>query len=123
LHRDLGGGVGPVVAGAVDAAGVGDPVAFGEHGDRLGPARVRWIGPVRGDVPLVRTQRTARGTLGLGLRHARRAQARELVERSVVVRERRRAGLARDPVHARAKLGGEYLLARATRGAAAMAER
>ena len=39
LHRDLGRRVGAVIAAAVHLAALAQPVALGEHGDRLGPGR------------------------------------------------------------------------------------
>src|SRR5436309_3264439 len=52
----------------------------------------------------------------------RRAQPRKIRQRAVVVGKRRRAGLAGDPVHLRARAGIEHLLAREARGSDTMAE-
>ena len=84
LHRDLGGGIGPAIAGAVNAPGVGEPVALGQHADRLRPARIGGIGPVGGDVPLVRPKRSAarRARVVLGRTPARTAAHRSSSERS-----------------------------------------
>ena len=100
LQRDLGRGVRAVVAGAVDRPLCAQPVALGQHGDRLGPRPVaRAVGALGGDVPLVRTQRAAGAALRFGRRRrAGAAQARQLVEREAVAREARRAGLAGEPV-------------------------
>ena len=90
LHRDFRGGIRAVVAGAMDAPDSGEPVALGEHADHLRPARIRGIGAIGGDVPLVGTQRTAgprtrafalvasagRAALGRTAARARRARRR-----------------------------------------------
>src|SRR5258708_28226130 len=52
LHRDLGSGIGAVIASAVDAAGIVDPVAFGKHADDLRPTPIAALGPIRPDLPL-----------------------------------------------------------------------
>src|SRR5436309_2019812 len=60
LHCDLCGRIGAVIARAVDATGIADPVALGEHADDLCPARIAALRAVGRDVPFVGTQRPAR---------------------------------------------------------------
>ena len=117
-------GFGSVIARAVYAPGRGQPVALGEDGDHLVPARIGGVRPVRSHVPLVRTQRSA--GVAVPLRRRRRrvgAQRGEVVERAIVVGKGRRSGLARDPVHLRAGSRIEHLLARQSRRAGAVTER
>ena len=122
LERDLGRRVGSVVTRAVNAPRVGHPVALGEHADRLRPARARRIHPIGGDIPFVRAERAAGGFFLARSLARLRAEACELVERDVVVRESRRARLAGDPVDvaAGARIEG---CSQARRRAAAMAVR
>ena len=83
LHRDLRGGIRAVIACGMNAAGVPQPVALGQHPDHLRPARVRLVGAVRRDVPLVRAQRSAGRLLALVFAPPRaQRRARSSSERS-----------------------------------------
>src|SRR5439155_14336453 len=84
------------------------------------PARIAALGTIGRDVPFVRAQRPTRGLLGARPGGASPAQPPKLVERTVVVRKRRRAGLAGDPVEVLARARFEHLLAGETRRAHAM---
>ncbi len=65
LHGDLARRVRPVVAGPMHLAAALQPVAFGQHGDRLGPcAAIALRRTIGRHVPLVGAQRTARRNPG-----------------------------------------------------------
>ena len=91
LEGNLRRRVRSMVAGAVDAAAVREPVALGEHADDFRPRWVSGVGPVGGDIPFVRTQ-SPQAICSTAVRCTPgRAELRQLVERTVVVRERGRA--------------------------------
>ena len=124
LQGDFGRRIRAVVAGSVDLARAPRPVAFGQHGDDLGPGPAACsVGAVGGHVPLVGPQRTAGARLGAAARRHRRAQVRQFVERQAVVREAGGAGLAGEPADLATAARIEDLFAGRARGADAVAVR
>src|SRR5215470_13652978 len=99
LHRDLSCRIRAVIAGAMDATAVAQPVALCKDADHLGPAWVVTVGAIGRDVPFVWSQRPARCLLGPCLRGALRAQPPQFIERAIVVRKGRRSGFAGNPIH------------------------